>query len=88
MKRKSLSIPEIGLIAGTRALMGAGIGLLVSGLLKDNQRRAVGWTLLGVGALTTIPIAVQLMSSEPHDTEEHEPLKTFDEKRFAPAARM
>ena len=63
MKRRALSIPEIGLIAGTRAALGAGIGLLLGGRLKDSQRRAVGWTLLAVGALTTIPIMAQLFAS-------------------------
>jgi hypothetical protein len=44
------------LIAGTRVALGAGIGLLVSGRLSDDQRKAAGWTLLAVGILTTIPI--------------------------------
>lgn len=78
MKRKSLAIPEIALIAGTRAALGAGLGLLLGGRLKDSQRRAVGWTLLGVGVLTTIPIVAQLLSSSEDDesmseTEEMEP---------------
>jgi hypothetical protein len=64
MMRKSLSIPEIGLIAATRAAAGAGVGLLLADRLGREQRRAVGWTLLGIGALTTIPILVQLLSHE------------------------
>jgi uncharacterized membrane protein YfcA len=63
MERKSLSIPEIGLIAGTRAALGAGLGLLLADRLSDEQRRAVGWTLLLVGALTTIPIGAELFHS-------------------------
>src|SRR5262245_51878312 len=61
MERIPLSLPEIALISGTRALAGAGIGLLLADRLNDDQRRAVGWTLLTVGALTTIPIATQLI---------------------------
>ena len=63
MNRVPLSIPELALIAGTRAALGAGVGLLVADRLSDDQRRAVGWTLVGIGVITTIPIAVQLFNS-------------------------
>ena len=63
MRRTSLSIPEIAIIAGTRGMLGAGIGLLVADRLSAEQRRAVGWTLYAIGALTTIPIGVQLFQS-------------------------
>ena len=64
MNRIPLSIPEVGLIAGTRAALGAGVALLLADRLNNDQRRAVGWTLLAVGALTTVPIAVQLLRSK------------------------
>ena len=64
MTRTPLSLPEIGLIAGTRAALGAGLGLLLAGRLNADQRRAAGWTLVAVGAITTIPIAVQLVRSQ------------------------
>jgi hypothetical protein len=63
MNRIPLSIPEVGLIAGTRAALGAGVALLLADRLNIDQRRAVGWTLLAVGALTTVPIAVQFLRS-------------------------
>lgn len=62
MKSFDLSIPEMMFIAGTRGLGGAGIGLLVGDHLTSQQRRAVGWTLLGIGLATTLPIAVGLIS--------------------------
>ncbi len=68
MNRTPLSIPEIGIIAGTRAMLGAGLGLLLADRLSDDQRRAVGWTLLTVGAVTTIPILAQLLKSQ-HESE-------------------
>jgi hypothetical protein len=40
------------------------LGLLLADRLSDEQRRAVGWTLFAVGAVSTIPIAVQLLRSE------------------------
>ena len=80
MKRTSLSIPEIGIIAGTRGMLGAGIGLLVADRLSREQRRAVGWTLVAVGALTTIPIAIQLIRSQ---GEEHHERQFEEEPEYA-----
>ena len=54
MKQHEVTVPQIGLIAGTRAMLGAGIALLLSEKLSGEQRRAIGWTLVAVGALTTI----------------------------------
>ena len=64
MKQHEVTVPQIGLIAGTRAMLGAGIALLLSEKLSDEQRRAIGWTLVAVGALTTIPLALQLLGGE------------------------
>lgn len=57
MKETKLTLPELALIAGTRAALGVGLGLLLANRFSDEQRRAVGWTLLAVGAATTVPIA-------------------------------
>ena len=61
LPKTQVSIPELGLIAGTRAMLGAGIGLLLASRLDEPRRRAVGWTLLAVGAVTTIPLVMQVM---------------------------
>jgi len=63
MIRTPLAIPEIAIIAGTRAALGAGVGLLLADRLSADQRRAVGWTLFAVGAITTVPIVIQLLES-------------------------
>ena len=63
MKRVPLSLPELGIVAGTRAAAGAGLALLLADRLDKNQRRAIGWTLLAVGVLSTIPIAIELFSA-------------------------
>jgi hypothetical protein len=60
MIERTLTLPELGLIAGTRVALGAGVGFLLAPRLSDEQRRAVGWTLLAVGALTTIPLAASV----------------------------
>jgi hypothetical protein len=56
----ALTLPEIGLIAGTRAALGVGIGLLISDKLNKDQRRGAGLALLGVGVLTSIPLLIGL----------------------------
>ena len=60
MKESKLNLSEIALIASTRGMLGAGIGLLLSGKLSKDQRRAVGWTLVMVGAVTTIPLVMSV----------------------------
>jgi len=52
MKQHEITVPQIGLIAGTRAMLGAGIALFADA------------TLVAVGALTTIPLALQLLSDD------------------------
>jgi hypothetical protein len=42
-------------------MMGVGIGLLVSQKLNQDQRKCIGWTLLAVGALSTIPIVANVL---------------------------
>lgn len=57
----SLRIPEIGFIAGTRAALGAGLGLLLADKLNRGQRKRVGWVLVTIGAVTSIPIIVNVL---------------------------
>ena len=61
MKERVLTIPELILIAGTRVALGVGIGLLLADKLTGNERRAAGWALVGVGALTTVPLAMNVL---------------------------
>jgi hypothetical protein len=65
MKERSLTIPEIALIGGTRVALGVGIGLLISDRLNKDQRKGAGWALFGVGVLTTIPIVVGIVGKRP-----------------------
>jgi len=61
MKKAELTLPEIALIAGTRGMLGAGAGLLLADRLTAEQRKAIGWTLLIIGAISTIPLAAEVM---------------------------
>ena len=61
MKTVELTFPELALIAGTRGILGAGIALLLADQLKPEQRKSVGWTLFAIGALSTIPLALEVL---------------------------
>jgi hypothetical protein len=65
MISRTISLPELGMIAGTRAALGAGIALLLGERLDPKPRRAVGWTLLAVGALTTVPLLAGVLHQKP-----------------------
>ena len=67
MKKTELTLPEIGMIAGTRGLLGAGVGLLLADKLNDDQRRTIGWTLLIIGAVSTIPLVMNVLSKSNDD---------------------
>jgi hypothetical protein len=60
MKRSELTLSELGLIAGTRAMLGAGVALLLADRLGEDQRKAVGWTLFLIGAVSTVPLAMEV----------------------------
>jgi len=62
MKERKLRMTDIALIASTRGILGAGIGLLLSGKLSKEQRRAAGWALVMVGAVTTIPLVMTVLA--------------------------
>jgi hypothetical protein len=61
MRETHVKLPTIGLIAGTRVALGIGLGLLLADRLTPEERRAAGWTLLGLGALTTIPLVWEVL---------------------------
>jgi len=68
MKTARFSVLEIALIGGTRAALGAGVALLLVDRIKNvEQRKAVALTLIAVGAITTVPIALKLLLSCSHD---------------------
>jgi hypothetical protein len=60
MKEARIALPKLGFIAATRALLGVGIGLLLSEKIARDRRRVVGIALAAFGALSTIPIAINV----------------------------
>ena len=57
MKNVDVTLPELIAVAATRGIGGAGLGLLLADYLAPEKRRAVGWTLLAIGIVSTLPIA-------------------------------
>jgi hypothetical protein len=68
MQKRSLTIPELILIAGTRVALGAGVGLLMGSKLGREARKSAGLALLAVGALSTIPIVMNVLGKPHFDT--------------------
>ena len=64
MPKRMVTTPELALIAGTRGMLGAGIGLLLASRFSSDTRRAVGRTLVLIGLLTTIPLALEVFKRE------------------------
>jgi len=64
MKTHTLTTPELLFVIGTRAMIAAGIALLVSPKLRGSQRKAVAWTLLTIGAVTTPHVVKTLFGEE------------------------
>jgi hypothetical protein len=73
MLERKLTIAEIMLIAGTRVALGAGVGLLLSSKLNNDQRKAAGMALTLVGILTTIPLALNVIGKRGTTTSEIRP---------------
>jgi hypothetical protein len=63
MRAVTLSIPQLALLVATRAMGAAGVALLLGDRLDRDQRRAVGVTLAAVGAITTLPLVAEVVSS-------------------------
>ena len=61
MKETRITVPELALLAGTRTVLGAGLGLLAADWLTADQRKALGWGLLSIGVLSSIPLAFEVL---------------------------
>ena len=61
MKEVTLTLPERGLIAGTRGALGAGLALLLADRMSDEQRHKIGRTLFLIGAISTIPLVFHVL---------------------------
>ena len=68
MIKTELTLPELGLLVGTRGMLGAGLGLLLAHKLSDDRRKGIGWTLAAIGVLSTIPLAIMVFGGRSRRT--------------------
>jgi len=76
MNNLVLNFPTFGFVVATRALLGVGIGLLLADRIPADRRRALGATLVAIGAATTIPAAIAVTRGRrrsPEFDETHRP---------------
>lgn len=57
---KTLTVPEIAIIAATRGAIGFGAGLLLADKFRRAKRKTLGWSLFLSGLASTIPIAMHV----------------------------
>jgi len=69
MKKLELTLPELALIAGTRGMLGVGVGLLLADRFNEDKRKAIGWTLFAIGAISTIPLAIEVLGKKQETPE-------------------
>jgi hypothetical protein len=63
MRDLTLSPPVFGFVVATRAALAFGAGLLLASRIPESRRRAIGMTLVAIGAATTIPAAMSVIGS-------------------------
>jgi hypothetical protein len=69
MKRTELTVPEIALIGGTRGILGAGLALLLGNRMTEDQRKAVGWAMFLIGAISTIPLVMNVVQKQQRQSD-------------------
>jgi hypothetical protein len=59
--KTEIATSDPGMLALTRGMLGVGLGLLAANRLDAGARKPVGLTLVAVGLLTTIPLALAVI---------------------------
>ena len=68
---KSVTVPELALIAATRGAIGFGAGLLLADKFKGERRKVLGWSLFLSGLASTVPIAMHVFGKKQKDITKH-----------------
>lgn len=68
MGKVNLPLSELGAIAATRGMLGAGTALLMGRRIPVGRRKDVGIALLLIGALTTVPLVIDIFRRMRSDT--------------------
>jgi len=70
-KTRSVTIPELAVIAATRGAIGLGAGLLLADKLKRERRKVLGWSLFLSGLASTVPIAMHVFGGKQTTNTQH-----------------
>jgi hypothetical protein len=57
MRAITLPLPKLGFVIATRAMLAAGLALILGSRLSAEQRRRAGLALVAIGAAATVPAA-------------------------------
>lgn len=68
---RSVTLPEIALIAVTRGAIGFRAGLLLAEKFNRHRRKVLGWTLLLSGLASTVPIALHVFGKKEANASQH-----------------
>jgi len=68
---KSVTVPELALIAVTRGAIGFGAGLLLADKFKGERRKVLGWSLFLSGLASTVPIAMHVFGKKQAGATQH-----------------
>ena len=68
---KSVTVPELALIAVTRGAIGFGAGLLLADKFKGERRKMLGWSLFLSGLASTVPIAMHVFGKKQAGATQH-----------------
>ena len=68
---KSVTVPELALLAATRGAIGFGAGLLLADKFKGERRKLLGWSLFLSGLASTVPIAIRVFGKKQTDVMQH-----------------
>ena len=75
MREIPLTLPEIALIGSTRFAFGAGLSLLLADKFDDKVRKGIGWGLIAMGVLSSVPLAMMVIPKLHAPREIHAPEK-------------
>ena len=68
---KSVTVPELALLAATRGAIGFGAGLLLADKFKGERRKLLGWSLFLSGLASTVPIAMRVFGKKQASATQH-----------------
>jgi len=61
MKTYPVTFLQLGLLTGTRAIAGIGLGVLLAIRVEPRQRKAIGWSIFGTGVALYASLMADLL---------------------------